>query len=258
MKLEVKNISGEDTGRKIDLPKEIFAIEPNSHAVYLAVVAERSNKRHGTHNTLERSAVSGTTKKPWKQKGTGGARAGSVKTPLWPGGAITFGPHPHLYKKDVNTKVKRLARKSALTYKAVDNKIMIVEDFHTVCADFPKTKEVFGVLNNLGLIHKAKAEKAVKGRGKKKKSAEDTEHTPAKSNRINKVLMLLDKSHAVKDEKDRTVYENFKKSCRNIPGLKVSVVKDISTYDIMNADYLLFHESAIKHVDAAFGSAVEN
>jgi large subunit ribosomal protein L4 len=257
MKLEVRSIKGEDTGRKVDLPKEIFGVETNDHAVYLAVTAERSNKRHGTHNTLERSAVSGTTKKPWKQKGTGGARAGSVKSPLWPGGAITFGPHPHLYKKDVNTKVRRLARKSALTYKAVDNKIMIVEDFHTICADLPKTKDVFVVLNNLGLISKAKKEEGVKPRGKKKKE-EKTEAAAARSKRINKVLMLVDKVHSVKDAKDLNVYENFRKSCRNIPGLKVSVFKDISTYDIMNADYLLFHESAIKNVHAAFGAAEIN
>jgi large subunit ribosomal protein L4 len=249
MKIEVKSIKGEDTGRKVDLPKDIFGVEPNDHAVYLAVVAERSNKRHGTHNTLTRSYVSGTTKKPWKQKGTGGARAGSVKTPLWPGGAITFGPHPHLYKKDVNAKVKRMARKSALTYKAVDNKIVVVEDFHTLCADVPKTKEVFGVLTNLGLHRSIKAE------GRKKKSEEAVEETAKKSKRINKVLMLVDKTHAVKDEKDARSYENFRKSCRNIPGLKVSVVKDASTYDIMNADYLLFHESAIKSVENAFGSA---
>ncbi|MBL7961919.1 50S ribosomal protein L4 [bacterium] len=253
MKVEVRTIKGEDTGRKVDLPKDIFGIEPNDHAVYLAVVAERSNKRHGTHSTLERSTVSGSTKKPWKQKGTGGARAGSVKTPLWPGGAITFGPHPHLYKKDVNTKVKRIARKSALTYKAADNKIMIVEDFHTICADLPKTKEVFGVLSSLGLQHGVKAESS-KAKGRKKKSEESVEETAKKSKRINKVLMLVDKVHAVKDEKDARAYENFRKSCRNIPGLKVSVVKDASTYDIMNADYLLFHESAIKTVETVFGS----
>lgn len=252
MKVEVKTIKGGDTGRKVDLPKEIFGVEPNDHAVYLAVVAERANKRHGTHSTLERSTVSGSTKKPWKQKGTGGARSGSVKTPLWPGGAITFGPHPHLYKKDVNTKVKRIARKSALTYKAADNKIMIVEDFHTICADLPKTREVFSVLASLGLQHGVTSEKP---KGRKKKSEDAVEETSKKSKRINKVLMLVDKVHAVKDEKDAKTYENFRKSCRNIPGLKVSVVKDASTYDIMNADYLLFHESAIKTVEAAFGSA---
>lgn len=241
MKLEVKNIKGEDTGRKIDLPKDIFGIEASEHAVYLAVKHERSNKRHGTHSTLEKSTVSGTTKKPWKQKGTGGARAGTVKTPLWPGGGIAFGPHPHLYKKATNVQVKRLARKSALTFKAADHKIMIVEDFHTLCADVPKTKEVFGVLNNLGLTTKVQNVKK--------------DEAAKRSNRIHKVLMLVDKTHAVKDEKDARSYENFRKSCRNIPGLKVGVVKDVSTYDVINADYLLFHESAIKNVAAAFGSA---
>jgi len=250
MELEVKKITGENSGRKVKLPKDVFAIKPNDHAVYLAVKAELANKRHGTHNTLERSAVSGTTKKPWKQKGTGGARAGSVKSPLWPGGAITFGPHPHLYKKDTNVKVKRLARKSALTYKATDNKILVVEDFHTLCADLPKTKEVFGVLANLGLTVTEKSER--KKTKKKKKTDEASESQ--KSKRINKVLMLMDKAHAVKGEKDARAYENFKKSCRNIPGLKVSVVRDASTYDIMRADYLLFHETALKGVETAFGA----
>ncbi|NUM81001.1 50S ribosomal protein L4 [bacterium] len=229
MKLDVKKISGEDSGRKVELPADIFGITPNDHAVYLAVKAERANKRHGTHNTLERSAVSGTTKKPWKQKGTGGARAGSVKTPLWPGGAITFGPHPHLYKKDTNVKVKRLARKSALTYKANDSKILVVEDFHTLCAEAPKTKSVFEVLTNLGLVSETK--------------------------KVQKVLMLVDKDR--KDEKEARAYDNFKKSCRNIPGLKVSVTKNASTYEIMNADYVLFHETALKNVATAFGAAAE-
>ncbi len=233
MKLEVKNIKGEDTGRKVDLPKEIFGIEPNDHAIYLAVTAEMSNKRHGTHSVLDRGDVSGTTKKPWKQKGTGGARAGSTKTPLWPGGGIVFGPRPHLYKKDTNAKVKRLARKSALTHKAVDNKIIVIEDFHTLTADVPKTKEVNAVLNNLGL--------------------KNTE-----SKRINKVLMLVDKSTCVKNEKDARTYENFRKSCRNIPGLKLGVAKDISTLEVMNADVVVFHESALKNVAAAFGSAEKN
>lgn len=252
MELEIKKINGEGSGRKVKLPKDVFEIEPNDHAVYLAVKAELANKRHGTHSTLERSTVSGTTKKPWKQKGTGGARAGSVKSPLWPGGAITFGPHPHLYKKDTNVKVKRLARKSALTYKAADNKILVVEDFYTLCADMPKTKEVFGVLSNLGLTTAQKIERK-KTKLKKKKSDEESEDK--KSKRFNKVLMLVDKTHAVKGEKDVRVYDNFKKSCRNIPGLKVSVVRDASTYDIMRADYLLFHETALKSIESAFGTA---
>ncbi len=233
MKLEVKNIKGEDTGRKVELPKDIFGIEPNDHAIYLAVTAEMSNKRHGTHSVLDRGDVSGTTKKPWKQKGTGGARSGSTKTPLWPGGGIVFGPHPHFYKKDTNIKVKRLARKSALAHKATDNKILVIEDFHTLTADVPKTKEVVGVLDTLGLKN-------------------------MESNRINKVLMLVDKTVCVKNEKDQRAYDNFRKSCRNIPGLKVSVAKDVSTLDVMNADFVLFHESALKNVSAAFGSAEKN
>jgi len=251
MKVDIKKITGEDSGRKADLPADVFGIKPNDHAIYLAVVAERANKRHGTHSTLERSYVSGTTKKPWRQKGTGGARAGSVKTPLWPGGAITFGPRPHLYKKDLNIKVRRLARKSALAYKATGERIMVVEDFHTLCAEAPKTQKVFEVLTNLGLNGHHEAAKKSKG----KKKSEGEEAPAKKSKRITKVLMLVDKAHAVKDEKAERAYENFRKSCRNVPGLKVSTVKDVSTYDIVNSDYLLFHETALKSVSGAFGTA---
>lgn len=243
MKVEVKNINGGNTGRSVELPEDIFAVTPNDHVIYLAVKAELSNKRLGTHSTLERSAVSGTTKKPWRQKGTGGARAGSVKTPLWPGGATTFGPHPHLYKQALNTKVRRLARKSALAYKAKDNRIMVIEDFHAICAEAPKTKTVYEVIEKLGLINKGKAS-----------AVHDENGAPVKkSKRINKVLMLMDKSAIVKNDKDAKVYEHFKKSCRNIPGIKIGVVKNISTFDVMNADYLLFHESAISNIRQAFG-----
>ncbi|HMW32381.1 MAG TPA: 50S ribosomal protein L4 [bacterium] len=237
MKIEVKNIKGEATGRSVELPKDIFGIEPSEHAVYVAVTHELSNKRHGTHSTLEKSEVSGTTKKPWKQKGTGGARSGSVKTPLWPGGGIVFGPRPHLYKKDTNVKLKRLARKSVLSIKASENRIVVVEDFHTLCADLPKTKEVYGVLNNLQL------------------TGEVTVDNGKRTKPFQKVLVLVDKTGLVKDEKSAKVYENFRKSCRNIPGLKVGVVNNVSTYELMNADTILFHESAIKNVNAAFGAA---
>jgi large subunit ribosomal protein L4 len=244
MKLEIKNINGENTGRSVELPEDIFAITPNDHVIYMAVKAELSNKRLGTHSTLERSTVSGTTKKPWRQKGTGGARAGSVKTPLWPGGAITFGPHPHLYKQELNIKVRRLARKSALAYKAKGNKILVVEDFHAICSEGPKTKNVFEIINKLGLINTGKVAK--------EKIAES--ETPVKrSKRINKVLMLMDKSCIVKNDQDAKVYDQFKKSCRNIPGIKVGLVKNISAYDVMSADYLLFHESAMKNIHESFG-----
>ena len=249
MKLEVKNINGEQTGRSVELPEDIFGITPNDHVVYMAVKTELANKRVGTHSTLERSEVSGTTKKPWKQKGTGGARSGSVKTPLWPGGAITFGPRPHLYKKDMNAKMKVLARKSALAYKAKDQKIVVVEDFHALCTEQPKTKPVYDVLKKLGLYNVAYLKTDNAGT-----DAEDKKEKPRKSKKINRVLMLVDKATIVKNEKDLKVYDNFKKSCRNIPGMKVSVVNAISTYDIMHADYVLFHESAISNVRNAFGA----
>ncbi len=249
MKVDIKKISGEDSGRKADLPKDIFGITPSDHAIYLAVTAERSNKRHGTHSTLERGEVSGSTKKPWRQKGTGGARAGSVKTPLWPGGGITFGPLPHLHKKALNVKLKRLARKSALTYKATNERIVVVEDFHTLCAEAPKTKKVFDVLGNLGL------QKKVEPVSKTKKKSEPEGEKEKKSKRITKVLMLVDKAHAVKNKKDQQAYDNLRKSCRNVPGLRIMTVNDVSTYDIMNSDYLLFHETALKNVGGAFGAA---
>ncbi|MCB0833219.1 MAG: 50S ribosomal protein L4, partial [Bacteroidetes bacterium] len=159
---------------------------------------------------------------------------------------------PHLYKKDLNVKVRRLARKSALTYKAVDGRIMVVEDFHAVTAETPKTKEVDSVLRNLGLKSPVSSHSTAKKSGKKKDVVGD--ESVKKSKRITKVLMLVDKAGVVNDEKAGRAYENFKKSCRNIPGLKVGVVRDISTYDIMNSDILLFHESALKSVGAAFGA----
>jgi large subunit ribosomal protein L4 len=133
--------------------------------------------------------------------------------------------------------VKRLARKSALTYKANDQRIVIVEDFHGVNAEAPKTKTVVGVLTSLGLA------------GVKTKT-----ESGKVSKRINKVLMLISKESAVKNENDRKAYENFRKSCRNVPGLKLTVLRDASTYDIMDADYVLFHESALKVVETVFGS----
>ncbi len=249
MKLEVKNINGEQTGRSLELPEDIFGVTPNDHVVYLAVKAELANKRHGTHSTLERSTVSGTTKKPWKQKGTGGARAGSVKTPLWPGGAIIFGPRPHLYKKDMNAKMKVLARKSALAYKAKDQRIVVVEDFHALCVEQPKTSQVYDVLKKLGLYNVMYV-KTVSGG---EESGENKTKT-RKSKKINRVLMLVDKTAVIKNDNDLKTYENFKKSCRNIPGMKVSAISAISTYDVMHADYVVFHESALANVRKAFGT----
>jgi len=148
MKLDVYKIDGTKTGEQVELSKDIFEIEPNDHALYLAVKAYLANQRQGTHKTKERSEVRGGGKKPWRQKGRGGARAGSIRSPLWIGGGTIFGPKPRDYRQKLNKKVNALARKSALSYKAKNNQIIVVEDF-----DFekPKTKDFVNILKALNL-----------------------------------------------------------------------------------------------------------
>jgi len=151
MKVAVLNKTGEDTGKKIDLKKEIFSIEPSDHAIYLDVKRFMGNQRQGTHKTKERSEIVGSTKKIKRQKGTGTARAGNIKSPILRGGGRTFGPQPREYNIKVNKKVRQLARKSALTYKAKDKNIKVVEDFSL---ETPKTKDFTEVLNNLKISDK--------------------------------------------------------------------------------------------------------
>ncbi len=146
MKLEVLNIQGEKTGRSVDLPEDIFGIEPNEHAVYLAVKQFLANQRQGTHKAKERGEVAGSTRKLKRQKGTGTARAGDIKNPVFRGGGRIFGPRPRKYTVRLNKKVKRLARKSALSDKAAAGNILIVEDFSF---EAPKTKEFINILQQL-------------------------------------------------------------------------------------------------------------
>lgn len=148
MKIKVLSKEGKDTGRELELNDEIFGIEPNDHAVYLTVKSHMAAQRQGTHKTKERWEIARTTKKAFRQKGTGGARRGDMKSPLVRGGARVFGPKPHTYDLKVNKKVKDLARKSALTYKAKDGNIIVVEDFNTSAA---KTKEFNAVLAGLNI-----------------------------------------------------------------------------------------------------------
>ena len=140
--------NGKSSGRKATLSDSIYNIEPNDHAIYLDVKQFLANRRQGTHKTLEKSEISGSTKKLKRQKGTGGARAGSIKSPLFPGGARIFGPRPRDYSFKLNKKVKSLARKSALTYKAKSEGISVVEDFNF---EAPKTKFYIKFLNDLKL-----------------------------------------------------------------------------------------------------------
>jgi large subunit ribosomal protein L4 len=151
MKVAVLDINGKDTGRKVDLSKDVFAIEPNNHAVYLDVKQYLANQRQGTHKAKERAEITGSTRKIKKQKGTGTARAGSIKSGVFKGGGRMFGPRPRNYSFKLNKNVKRLARKSALTIKAGEKAITVLEDFNF---EAPKTKNFTAVLKALGLENK--------------------------------------------------------------------------------------------------------
>jgi large subunit ribosomal protein L4 len=151
MELSVLDNKGKETGRKVKLNPSVFEIDPNDHAIYLDVKQHLANKRQGTHKSKERAEIAGSTRKIKKQKGTGTARAGSIKSPIFRGGGRIFGPTPRDYNQKVNKKVKRLARKSALSIKAKEKSILIVEDFQM---DAPKTSAYNDVLQALGLTDK--------------------------------------------------------------------------------------------------------
>ena len=151
MEISVLNINGENTGRKVVLDESIFGIEPNQHVVYMAVRQYLAAQRQGTHKSKERSEISGSTRKLGRQKGGGGARRGDINSPLLVGGARVFGPTPRDYSFKLNKKVKQLARKSALSQKAIDNAIVVVEDF---AFEAPSTKAFVNVLNNLKVSEK--------------------------------------------------------------------------------------------------------
>lgn len=151
MELAILKQTGEDSGRKVTLSEDIFALEPNDHAIYLDVKQYLANKRQGTHKSKERAEITGSTKKIKKQKGTGGARAGSIKSPIFRGGGRVFGPRPRDYSFKLNKKLKQVARKSALSYKAKENELIICED---LVFDAPRTKEYIKLLTNLSLSDK--------------------------------------------------------------------------------------------------------
>lgn len=147
--MEIHKIDGKSTGKKVDLNKEIFGIDPNDHAIYLDVKWYLANKRQGTHKAKQRAEVKGSTKKIKKQKGTGTARAGSIKSPLFRGGGTVFAPSPRDYGFKLNKKVRKLARRSALAYKLKEESIIVLEDF---TLEAPKTKDFQTILKNLGIV----------------------------------------------------------------------------------------------------------
>jgi len=207
MELAVLKHNGEDTGRKVTLSNEIFGIEPNDHAIYLDVKQYLANQRQGTHKSKERNEIAGSTKKIKKQKGTGGARAGSIKSPLFRGGGRVFGPRPRDYSFKLNKKLKQLARKSALSYKALENSVLVLED---LSFEAPKTKNYLALLAGLSLSDK-------------------------------KTLFVL-------PEDNKNVYL----SSRNIPKTKVVNVRDLNTYELLNADNLVLCEGSINILETLF------
>ncbi|MDR1860909.1 MAG: 50S ribosomal protein L4 [Bacteroidales bacterium] len=151
MEVQVVNKAGQQTGRTVALSEQIFGIEPNDHAIYMDVKQFMANQRQGTHKSKERGEVAGSTRKLFRQKGTGGARHGMITAPIYRGGGRVFGPRPRNYSFKLNKKIKVLARKSALTYKAQANDILVLEDF---VLDIPKTKEIVAIGNNLNIADK--------------------------------------------------------------------------------------------------------
>jgi large subunit ribosomal protein L4 len=151
MEVTILNIEGKETGRKVNLNDSIFGIEPNDHAIYLDTKQYMANQRQGTHKSKERGEVAGSTRKIKRQKGTGTARAGNIRNPLFRGGGRIFGPKPRYYGFKLNKKVKQLARKSALSYKASSNNIVVLEDFSL---EAPKTKEIVKITNILNFANK--------------------------------------------------------------------------------------------------------
>ena len=201
MQVDVINIEGKKTGRTIELPEEIFGIEPNDHVIYLAVKQYLGAQRQGTHKVKTRMEVHGSSKKLHKQKGTGGARKGNLRNPLYKGGGTIFGPKPHTYDIKLNRKVKDLAKMSALAYKAKENAIVVLED---VNMDAPKTRQFTGILKSLNIAGK-------------------------------KALVVLPEYN-----------DNVYLSLRNVPSVCATLLSDLNTYDIMNANVLVITENAAK------------
>jgi len=204
MELTVLNKAGEDTGRKANLSEEIFGIIPNDHAIYMDVKHYMANRRQGTHKAKERNEIVGSRKKIKRQKGTGTARSGDIKSPLFRGGGRVFGPKPRDYSFKLNKKAKKVARKSALSYKVSNNELTVVENFNI---EQPKTKEFSEIINNLGINEK-------------------------------KLLLVL-------EEPNKNIYL----SSRNIPDVKVLPVNELNTYEIMNAEQVVFIEGSLETIE---------
>ena len=201
MQIDVLKIDGKKAGRKVELPDDIFGVEPNQHVVYLAVKQYLAAQRQGTHKVKTRAEVKGASRKLHRQKGTGGSRKGNIRNPLYKGGDTVFGPKRHGYDIKLNRKVKDLAKISALSFKAKENAIVVVED---ISLDAPKTKSFTDILGNLEVFGK-------------------------------KTLFVM-------PEYNDNVYLSY----RNVPFVKGTLLSDMNTYDVVNADVLVLTEGAAK------------
>jgi large subunit ribosomal protein L4 len=201
MQVDVLSIKGQKTGRTIELPEDIFGVEPNDHVIYLAVKQYLGAQRQGTHKVKTRAEVKGASRKLHRQKGTGGARKGNIRNPLYKGGGTIFGPKPHGYDIKLNRKTKDIAKMSALSYKAKENAIVVVED---ITMSTPKTKEFAGILSSLNINGK-------------------------------KALVVIPEYN-----------DNLYLSLRNMPSVEGTLLSDMNTYDLVNADVLVLTESAAK------------
>ena len=210
MQLDILNTKGEKTGRTVELPEEIFGIEPNDHVIYLAVKQYQGAQRQGTHKVKTRMEVKGSSKKLHKQKGTGGARKGNLRNPLYKGGGSIFGPKPHKYDIKLNRKVKDLAKMSALAYKEKENAIVVLED---VNMEAPKTSTFSAILKSLNIGRK-------------------------------KALFVIPEYN-----------DNMYLSLRNVAGVSGTLLSDMNTYDILNANVLVLTESAAKLFSATEAEA---
>ncbi|MBP5364763.1 MAG: 50S ribosomal protein L4 [Bacteroidales bacterium] len=237
MELNVLNKEGKETGRKVTLPDSVFAVEPNDHAIYLDVKQFLANNRQGTHKSKERSEVAGSTRKIKKQKGTGGARAGALKSPVFVGGGRIFGPRPRNYSFKLNKKVKALARYSALSYKAKEQSIFVVEDFSF---EAPKSKNYVAfrdsMLKAAGILTDENLKKVAEGRKKTKSGAEKSVKSLYKeiSNNTRSLVVLPDY--------DNNIYL----SARNLNNKsEVAVISNLNTYQVMKAKVLVLFESTV-------------
>ena len=212
MQVDVLNIQGQKTGRTVELPDDVFGIEPNDHVIYLAVKQYLGAQRQGTHKVKTRAEVKGSSRKLHKQKGTGGARKGNIRNPLYKGGGTIFGPKPHKYDIKLNRKVKDLAKISALSYKAKESAIIVVED---LAMEIPKTKQLIEIMKGLNVSNK-------------------------------KSIIILPEYN-----------DNVYLSTRNVPNITSTLLADINTYEIMNADYLILTENTANIFVDAEEEAVE-